>query len=289
MTRRSSAVMGILAAALLASAPSLVQSVRADVLFADDFSRTTLNPTTDPARYATASMPLSGATGGASILGNALVLDSKFTGSTSKAGYFSVAKYLFPSGLGFRTDVLRWQVNLQASRVTSGVTTTLYAGGALLLASGVADYDNHGLGVFLEPTGVVLRQFTNGVKTGTNLASVTFAALGATATDWFSVDASYNCVTHDLTLAVRDDAAAPADPTTGTTGWLSAPMANAEQNANARYIGAYWQYGDGRSYTLAVDNLTVSSTAAVAPPTPEPTTLGLLAGGAAALLLRKRR
>lgn len=242
----------------------------------------------------------SGADWGARIDGNVLELsnDAGGTGTANADGWAFAGQTLSDSGgfdttLGNSAGVVTWSFNLRQIRSSpAGFGANSY-GVAFVLGSSTDNVRSNGNGyaVVLGNTGtpdpIRLVSFTGGFSslgTGTGGLITSGPPLDNPTNRYMSVKVTYNPADNLWSLYGRDDGASSfTDPLSGSLSFIGSATDSTYTGSDLPYLGGYWQGSTAATQNAKFDNVTLSVI-------PEPASFGLLALGAvAARLLRRRR
>ncbi len=257
----------------------LAAPVSAQIFFSDNFNRASLgSPVPGPGGAYSSTAPAGSAV---TVTGTVLQI-ANATGTNNDA--FTASQI----GLGLTTLTavgrpMEWRFNMRSSILPTGFNTSQFGVAVALAATSTNLNTANGYAVVFGRNGsnvIELVSFNSGLDANTNLTSIIASGanpLGAAGTDFGSIRVTFNPLTNNWQLFVRDDGASGfTDPYTGTISQVGSTTANSTfVGSTVNQTGFYFGYNTaGQSATF--DNMTIAAI-------PEPTTWALIGLGTAAL------
>lgn len=257
----------------------LAAPVSAQTFFSDNFNRVTLgSPVPGPGGAYSSTTP-AGST--VTVTGSVLQIANP-TGAGSDA--FTASQI----GLGFTTLTavarpMEWRFNMRSSVLPTGFNGSQYGVAVVLAATSTNFNTASGYAVAFGRNGsnvIELVSFVNGLDANANLTSIIASGtspLGAGGTDFGSIRVTYNAVTNNWQLFIRDDGTSGfADPYSGSISQVGATTANSTfVGSTVNQTGFFFNYNTA-GQTATYDNMTIAAI-------PEPTTWALIGLGTVAL------
>ncbi|HQR08955.1 MAG TPA: PEP-CTERM sorting domain-containing protein [Gemmatales bacterium] len=256
----------------------LAAPVSAQTFFSDNFNRVTLgSPVPGPGGAYASNTPAGSAV---TVTGSVLQI-ANATGTSNDA--FTASQVVGYTTLTGVARPMEWRFNMKSSILPTGFNGSQF-GVAVALAASTTNFNTaFGYAVVFGRNGsnvIELVSFTGGLDANANLTSIIASGtnpLGAGGTDFGSVRVTFNPLTNNWQLFVRDDGTtAFANPMTGTISQVGATTANNTfVGSTVNQTGFYFNYNTA-GQNAQFDNMTIAAI-------PEPTTWALIGLGTVAL------